>query len=74
MTCTNCKQDKTVPGLATVTLERGRVTVVFKAVPAQVCENCGEQYIDEQTTAKLLSQAEEAVRAGVEVEVRAYAA
>jgi hypothetical protein len=57
-----------------VTLERSPTTVVVKLVPAQVCENCGEQYVDEETTARLLQQAEEAARAGVEVEIRAYAA
>jgi hypothetical protein len=43
-------------------------------VPAQVCENCGEQYVDADTTARLLGEAEKAAAAGVQVEVRAYAA
>jgi hypothetical protein len=37
-----------------------------------VCQNCGEEYIDEDITAKLLQQAEEAVRAGVQVNIRTY--
>jgi len=55
-------------------LDRGEATLVFRGVPAQVCENCGEQYVDEQTTARLLSQAETAIRGGVQVEVRNYLA
>jgi len=57
-----------------VTLERGALTLVFKSVPAEVCENCGEQYVDSETTARLLAEAEKAAAAGVQVEVRAYAA
>jgi YgiT-type zinc finger domain-containing protein len=73
MTCVICKNSQTEPGVATLTLERGALTLVFKGVPAQVCENCGEQYVDADTTARLLSEAEKAAAAGVQVEVRAYA-
>jgi len=74
MKCHICNNGQTQSGLVTVTLERGNVTLVYKAVPAQVCENCGEEYISSETTASLLQQAEAAVRAGVEVEVKAYIA
>ena len=74
MKCHICNNGQTQSGLVTVTLERGTVTLVYKAVPAQVCENCGEEYISSETTASLLQQAEAAVRAGVEVEVKAYIA
>jgi len=50
------------------------VILVFKKVPAEVCEVCGEEYVDERTTARLLATAEEAVRAGVQVDVREYVA
>ncbi len=72
MKCVVCKQAETQPGAATVTLQRGDATLVFKVVPAQVCPNCGEEYVDEATTARLLQQAEDAVRAGSQVEVREY--
>lgn len=74
MKCVICKQGDTRPGTVTVTLERGRTTLVFKNVPAQVCENCGEAYVDEATTDQLLVAAEAAVKAGVEVEVREFVA
>lgn len=35
---------------------------------------CGEEYVDEDTTARLLRAAEEAARTGVQVDVRQYAA
>jgi hypothetical protein len=55
-------------------LERGTTTVVFKNVPAEVCENCGEAYLDAETTRHLFRIVEEAARVGVQVDVRSYAA
>jgi YgiT-type zinc finger domain-containing protein len=74
MKCLICKHGQTHPAPITVTLERGALTLVFKAVPADVCENCGEQYVSAEITAKLLKEAEAASAAGIEVEVRSYAA
>jgi YgiT-type zinc finger domain-containing protein len=74
MKCIICKNGETKPGNATVTLEREGTTLVIKGVPADVCANCGEEYVDERITARLLKTAEEAVRSGVEVEVREYIA
>ena len=74
MKCVICKQGETQPGTTTVTLQRGSTTLVFKEVPAQVCENCDEAYVDERTSERLLSSAERAVSMGVEVEVQHYAA
>jgi YgiT-type zinc finger domain-containing protein len=72
MKCVICRQSKTVPGTTTVTLECDEMTLVIRDAPAQVCENCGERYLDEATTTRLLAILEDATRAGVQVEVRAY--
>ncbi|MAU10372.1 MAG: hypothetical protein CL607_11160 [Anaerolineaceae bacterium] len=74
MKCVICKYEETKPGTVTVTLERGETTLVFKNVPAQVCENCGEAYVDEAITAQLLMDAEAAVKTGVQVEFRQFVA
>lgn len=74
MKCAICKHGKTRPGKATVTLEREGATIVIKGVPALVCSNCGEEYVNEDTTARLLDVAEEAAKAGVRVDVREYKA
>ncbi len=74
MNCVICKQGSTNPGLVTVTLQRGTTTVIFKEVPADVCENCGEYYLLEEITEKLLERAEEAVSKGAEVEILKFAA
>jgi YgiT-type zinc finger domain-containing protein len=65
---------ETRPGKATVTLERDGTTLVIKNVPADICSNCGEEYVNAETTELLLSTAEEAVRSGVQVSVRDYVA
>jgi len=72
--CVVCRQGETRKGTATITLERDAMSLVFKQVPAEVCEVCGEEYVAEQTTARLLAAAEEAARAGVQVDIREYVA
>ncbi len=72
--CVICKLGETQAAPVTVTLQRGRATLIFRDVPAQVCANCGEEYVDSDTSRALLEQAERAAQAGVEVEVRAYVA
>ena len=48
--------------------------LVFRNVPAEVCEVCGEEYVAEETTIQLLAAVEEAARAGVQVDIREYVA
>ena len=72
MKCVICKQGETRPGVTTVTFERNGLTLVVKKVPARVCVNCGEEYVDEQVAAKLLETAEDAAQAGALVDIRAY--
>jgi YgiT-type zinc finger domain-containing protein len=74
MKCVLCKHGQLQPGLATVTLNREGCVAVFKEVPADICQNCGEYYLSEEITGVLLQRAEDAVKAGTEVEVRRYAA
>ena len=47
MRCVLCKQGDVRPGKVTVTFQRGDTTVIIKGVPAEVCENCGEYYLEE---------------------------
>jgi YgiT-type zinc finger domain-containing protein len=67
-----CKHGETKQGTTTVTLEKDSSTIVFKEVPAQICDNCGEKYIDEATTKELLNKARNIVKNGVEVDIRKY--
>jgi len=74
MNCAICKHGQTRPDVVTVTLERDSLTLVFKNVPADVCDNCGEQYVSSEMTARLLDEATKAAATGVQVEIRSYAA
>lgn len=74
MRCVLCKQGDTRPGNVTVTLQRGDTTVIIKGVPAEICENCGEYYLAENVTEKVLSIAEEAAKKNAEVEILRFAA
>ncbi len=74
MICVICKHGQTSPAQVSVTLERNGTTVLIKSVPAQVCVNCGEQYVDEYISARLLQQAEQAATTGGQVEIRSYVA
>jgi hypothetical protein len=49
------------------------MTIVFREVPALVCENCGEAFHDEAVTESLMHQAEQAAAAGVQIDVRRFA-
>ena len=74
MNCVICKTGQLSAGTATITLQRGKTTVVIKNVPADVCDNCGEYYLSEEMTELVLELGESAVKKGVEVEVLRWAA
>lgn len=72
MLCIICKHGHTRQGTSTVTLEKEATTIVFKHVPALVCENCGETYFEEKVTQELLKKAKEIHQSGAIVDVRDY--
>jgi YgiT-type zinc finger domain-containing protein len=74
MTCVLCKNGATRRGTVTVTLERGKTVVVVRDVPADVCENCGEYYLDSSVAQEVYQRAEAAVACNAEVEILHYAA
>jgi len=73
MKCVVCKQAETRPGVTTVMLERDGSTFVVREVPAQVCPNCGEDYVDGKVAAELPRSTEDLCRAGTQVDIRRYA-
>ncbi|NWF69640.1 MAG: type II toxin-antitoxin system MqsA family antitoxin [Chloroflexi bacterium] len=72
--CVICKNGSTQPGSVTITLERGGSTLVIQGVPAHVCQNYGEAYVDEDISAHLLPISEQALRSGVPVAIRQFVA
>ncbi|SFC36934.1 YgiT-type zinc finger domain-containing protein [Marinospirillum celere] len=59
MKCVTCKVGSTQPGKTTVRLNRTGIHYEFHGIPALICQNCGEYYLDEKTTKKLLVKAEQ---------------
>ncbi len=67
--CPVCNDGVLKKGTATVTLERGETLVIFKKVPADVCDNCGAYFLDENTSENLFSRATDALNKGTELEI-----
>lgn len=74
MKCAICKNGNTVGGQVTIVLDREQATFVFKEVPAQICDNCGEEYLSAETNKELLRLANDAFKRGVSLELLKYAA
>jgi YgiT-type zinc finger domain-containing protein len=70
MECSVCRHGQTRSGATAVTFHHDRQTIVVTEVPAEACENCGEAYVTEEVTERLLDLAANARAAGVEVVVR----
>ncbi len=67
--CPICKTGELGPGHVTVKLEGEGSIVLFKNVPAQVCNNCASYFLDSVTTREVLKKAENSVQNGAELEI-----
>ncbi|MBF0160354.1 MAG: type II toxin-antitoxin system MqsA family antitoxin [Magnetococcales bacterium] len=74
MKCVICKTGHTHPSTATITLQRERTVIVIRNVPAEICDDCGEYYLDDATARKVYTAADQGVKRNVEVEIQSYAA
>ena len=74
MICTVCGQKDVAEGLVTLTFEREDSVVVIKEVPGLVCQNCGEEFVPEDTASHALDVAENALSSGESVKVLHYQA
>ena len=71
--CPICKMGVMKPGFTTVVLTRGESTVVFKRVPALICDDCGEYFLDELITKDVYERAESGFASGQEVAISTFA-
>ena len=60
------------PGTTTYTVELGTGVVVVRNVQAQICSQCGEEWIDHKTAQKLEAIVEEARSKQRQVEVLVF--
>lgn len=72
MKCVICKHGTTKEVTTTVAFERDGLTFVVREVPAKVCTNCGEDYVDEQVSREILNLAEQMAKSGAQVDIRKY--
>ena len=56
MKCPICKFGEMKEGFTQVVLTRGNATVIFRNVPAQICDDCGEYYLDEETAQDIYNE------------------
>jgi YgiT-type zinc finger domain-containing protein len=61
-----CKHGKTQPARITIVLERNGYSWKKEGVPAQVCDSCGESFVNEAVASKLLDKAEECIKVDTE--------
>ncbi|MDQ6758021.1 MAG: type II toxin-antitoxin system MqsA family antitoxin [Bacteroidota bacterium] len=70
--CVICKNGKTTKGLVNVPIVREDKIIFIKNTPAEICNNCGEYYIDTDVAKELYHKANERMDQGVEMEVTQY--
>ena len=74
MKCAICRNGHTEDGYTTVMLEKANSTLVFKHVPAKICDNCGEEYVSSSVNKALLQQAREELKRGITLGMLDFAA
>ncbi len=74
MKCAICRNGDTNAGYTSIVLEREQATIVFKRIPAKICENCGEEYISSKVNQEILLRAEQAFSRGIMLELLDFAA
>ena len=72
--CSICKSGHNATGTTTVTLQRGETIVIINQIPAEICADCGEYYLSEDTTASVMALAERSIQHGAEVEILRFVA
>ena len=55
--CTTCKNGIMRKGVTTVTFDKNNVVIVFRNVPAKVCDQCGDYTIEGSIAKTLLKTA-----------------
>ncbi len=70
--CVICKIGELQPHKTTAFFEIDNTTIIFRHVPARVCENCGEKYFDEEISETLLQKASAIAKSEVELDIRDF--
>jgi YgiT-type zinc finger domain-containing protein len=71
-TCPVCRDAELVEGLTSIFFERDEIRITIQQVPAHVCPACGEAYLSEDVTSRLLIIADQISKEGIREEVRVF--
>jgi YgiT-type zinc finger domain-containing protein len=72
MKCIVCKNGETRAGVTTVTLARKGHMLVIKNVPAEICMNCGEDYVNPEVFQEIIALADRMSENDVVIDIRQY--
>jgi YgiT-type zinc finger domain-containing protein len=72
MKCIVCQDGETRAGSTTVTLARKGRMLVIKDVPAEICVNCGEDYVDPCIIQEIVALIDKMPKNDILVDVRQY--
>jgi len=72
MICLICRQAQLVPGFTLVKLEHEEINLTVRGVPAGVCPNCGDAYLDEKVATRLLHVVKQRIDSGEPMEFLEY--
>ena len=70
--CTTCKTGIMQAGTTTVTFDKDNMVIVFRQVPAKVCNLCGDYTVEGSVAKWLLNKAKEERAKGHEISVLNY--
>jgi len=70
--CTTCKNGTMRLGSTSVTFDKDNVVIVFRNVPAKVCDVCGDYIIEGSIAKALLKTAKEERQKGHEISILNY--
>jgi YgiT-type zinc finger domain-containing protein len=59
MTCVICKNKTMTRGTTVLPIERRKAVLLITDIPARICANCGEPYIDEKIVKEVQQLANE---------------
>ncbi len=67
--CTTCKNGTMQPGFTSVTFDKDNVVIVFRNVPALVCDLCGDYVIEGKIAKSLLNTAKDERSKGHQISI-----
>lgn len=72
MICVICRTGETLPGFTVVTIKKNNKNIIFKDVPAEICQQCDEYYLSEEITQHTVEMSENIGLTNNEIEILNY--